>query len=102
LFLEGIKGRDQNERKIDFEAVGRVSEKGIHNIKHGYYFSPEGNRFLRSKKGISLAKKGEIAKQGAFDDRVLLTGSMDRQLIGKPIEDKANKLFRKSFFFKKV
>lgn len=100
-FMGGIPGTRHNERKIDFEMVGRISPKGIHNLENGYYFSPEGNAALRSKRGITLQQKGEIAKRGVIDDRLLLTGSVRKQMIGKPIAERSNKLFRKSFFLKK-
>jgi hypothetical protein len=100
-FMEGIKGNHQNERKIDFEMVGRISHKGIEDIHHGYYFSPEGNPSLKRKRGITLEKKGEIAKQGVFDDRRLLTGSLEKHMIGKPVEKRVHKKFPESFFFKK-
>jgi hypothetical protein len=100
-FMEGIKGHHQNERKIDFEMVGRITHHGIENIEHGYYFSPEGNPYLKRKKGISLKKKGEIAKQGVYDDRELLTGSLEKHMIGKPVEKKVHRKYPESFFFKR-
>lgn len=101
-FMLGLKDNQHNERKIDFEAVGRISRKGIKDMQHGYYFHPTGNTSLAKKKDISIKKKGTIAKQGIIDDRILLTGSVNHSIIGKPIEKKVNKLFRKSFFFKKI
>lgn len=100
-FMRGIKGRKHNERKVDFEAVGRLSYHGVRTTNHGYYFSPEGNPFLAKKRGMSLIRKGQIAQQGIFADRLLLTGSMNRSMKGKPIERRVNKMFRKSFFFKR-
>lgn len=100
-FMEGIKGHHQNERKIDFEMVGRISHKGIDDIHHGYYFSPKGNPYLAKKRGTTLREKGKIAKQGVFDDRKLLTGSLEKNLIGKPVEKRVHKKFPESFFFKK-
>jgi hypothetical protein len=81
--------------------VGRISQKGIKDMHHGYYFSPEGNPHLKRKRGISLKEKGEIAKQGVFDDRELLTGSLEKHMIGKPVEKKVHRKFPKSFFFKR-
>jgi hypothetical protein len=101
-FMRGVKGRFHNERQIDFEMIGRISQKGVKSIQNGYYFSPAGNPYLAQKQGVSLEKKGEIAKDGVMEDRRLLTGSVTKSVIGKPIEKKSNRLFRKSFFFKRV
>lgn len=99
-FMTGIK--NHNERKIDFEMVGRISEKGIDNIEHGYYFHPEGNPYLAKRKGLTLKKKGEIGKKGVYADRILLTGSKKKSLIGDPIVKEVDKKFKKSFFFKRT
>jgi hypothetical protein len=98
-FMMGVKRH--NEHKIDFEMVGRISERGIKNMHSGYYFHEEGNPHLAKKKELSLKEKGDIAKQGVFDDRILLTGSIKKSIKGKPAETKVDKTFRKSFFFKK-
>jgi hypothetical protein len=101
-FMEGIPGKKHNERKIDFEMIGRISRDGIKNMQFGYYLSPKGNPYLAKKRGVTLEEKGRIAQEGLFEDRRLLTGSLSKRVIGKPIENKSDELFRKSFFFKKV
>jgi hypothetical protein len=100
-FMSGITGDKHDERKIDFEAVGRVSRNGLKRENmHGYYFSPLGNKTLAKKK-MSNSEKGEIAYKGVLDDRRLLTGSLNTNIVGINAEKKANKLFPKSFFNKK-
>jgi len=100
-FMQGIRGNHQNERKVDFETVGRISQRGLNDMG-GLYFHPKGNAALAHKRGMTYVKKGEIAKQGVLDDRVLLTGSLKDHMIGKPIENKVNKKFHESFFFNKI
>lgn len=95
----GYDQRKHNERKIDFEMVGRVSRKGLENMQHGYYWSHLGNQELR--KGKYKGKRHEIIKRGIQHDRRLLTGSLNKSLIGKPVERKVNKLFKQSYFFKR-
>lgn len=100
-FMSGITGDKHDERKIDFEAVGRVSRSGLeYKNMHGYYFSPLGNKALAKKK-MSNTEKGEVAYKGVLDDRKLLTGSLNTSIIGVKAEKTANKLFSKSFFNKK-
>jgi hypothetical protein len=100
-FMSGITGDKHNEREIDFEAVGRVSRSGLnYENMHGYYFSPSGNKTLAKKK-IPIVEKGKIAHAGVLDDRRLLTGSLNTSIIGINAENKAKKLFPKSFFNRK-
>jgi hypothetical protein len=99
-FMQGIPGNKHNEKKIDFEAMGRVSKNGLKNIETGTYFHPSGNTALAKKK-IPNTAKGEIAQKEMIKDRKMLTGSANKSIIGKVAEKKSNKLFKKSFFNKK-
>jgi hypothetical protein len=101
-FMNGISGDKHNEKKIDFEAVARVSKNALHNKNmHGYYFDPSGNKAL-SKKKLSNSEKGKIAQAGVMEDRKLLTGSVNKSIVGKTAETRVKKLYPKSFFNKKV
>lgn len=100
-FMLGITGDKHDERKIDFEAVGRVSRNGLkYENMHGYYFSPSVNKALAKKK-VPLADKRKIAYAGVLDDRKLLTGSLNTSIIGINAENTAKRLFPKSFFNRK-
>lgn len=101
-FMLGIKGNQHNERKVDFEAVGRISRHGVITKHQGYYFAgKEGNPHLARKKGMRLKEKVRISKEGVYADRRLLTGSLSNSIIGKTAERKVNNLFPRSFFFKR-
>lgn len=97
-FMVGIKGRHHNERKIDFETIGRI--RSVSAMDHGYYFSPAGNPYL-AKKRIPLTKKREIVERGVRSDRILLTGALSKSITGKVAEQRVNRLFPRSFFFKR-
>lgn len=88
-----------NERKIDYEAVGRVSPQGLFAMQHGYYFSTLGNQEIGKRK--YKGRRNKIVSRGILHDRLLLTGSIKKSLIGKPVEKRVNKTFKRSFFFKR-
>ena len=99
-FMQGTPGNKHDEKKIDFEAMGRVSKNGLKNIKTGTYFHPSGNKSLAKMK-IPNTAKGEIAQKEMMKDRKMLTGSINKSVTGKVAERKADKLYKKSFFNKK-
>ena len=99
-FMTGVPGNKHDERKIDFEAMGRVSLNGFKNIQTGTYLHPSGNVYLAKMK-IPNTSKGSIAHQELVKDRKMLTGSLSNSLTGKTAERRANKLFPQSFFNRK-
>jgi hypothetical protein len=104
-FMSGKPGSlwSHNEKKIEFETVGRVSEEGVLNYDHGYYWDPASVPLVKKadKEKWSNAKYNNLVKQGIKEDRILLTGSLVRHMIGKPIEKQVKQKFQKSFFLKK-
>jgi hypothetical protein len=99
-FMMGVPGNKHDERKIDFETMGRVSLNGFKNIETGTYLHPSGNSALAKMK-IPNTLKGLIAHKELNKDRIMLTGSLSNSLIGKIAERKAEELFPKSFFNRK-
>jgi hypothetical protein len=99
-FMQGIPGNKHNEKKIDFETIGRVSKNGFKNIETGTYFHPSGNTALAKTK-IPNTAKGEIAQREMIKDRKMLTGSINKSVTGKVAERRVDKLYKKSFFNKK-
>lgn len=99
-FMLGIPGNKHNEKKIDFEAMGRVSLNGFKNIETGTYFHPSGNSVLAKLK-IPNTSKESIAQKEMNKDRKMLTGSLSHSIIGKVAEKKTEELFPKSFFNRK-
>jgi hypothetical protein len=99
-FMQGIPGNKHDEKKIDFEAMGRVSKNGLKNIETGTYLHPSGNKALAKMK-IPNTAKGEIARNEIIKDRKMLTGSVNKSVTGKVAERRANELYEKSFFNKK-
>jgi hypothetical protein len=99
-FMTGVT--QHNERKVDFEAIGRISRKAINNMRYGYYFSKsEGNPYLAKKRDLTYNQRDTIMHNGVKSDKILLTGSLSKNIIGKPVEKQVNKKFKKSFFFKR-
>lgn len=106
-----FKNRDHNEKKIDFEAVGRTSKTGLYqdiNPKtpwHGTYFNINNAVLKQTHSGNSdLGKlklpnnqKLKIASDGLLRDRKLLTGSLNTNIVGNIASSRAEKLFPKSF-----
>lgn len=100
MFMQGIPGKKHNEKKIDFEMVGRLSREGLKKHTHGYYFNPLGNPHLGKKK-IPNKEKLKIAEEGMVRDRRLLTGSLNTSIKGKVAEKRADRLFPESFLNQK-
>jgi len=102
-FMQGIPGKRHNERKIDFEVIGRLSRSGLKDHMqhgHGYYYHPKGNRALAELQ-ISNQEKQKIASKGVLHDRNLLTGSINKSITGKTAVSRAETLFRQSFLNKR-
>ena len=99
-FMMGVPGNKHDERKIDFEALGRVSLSGFKDIGTGTYFHPSGNSALAKLK-IPNTSKGSIAQKELVKDRKMLTGSLSNSIIGKTAERRTDKLFPQSFFNRK-
>jgi hypothetical protein len=99
LFMRGIHGSKQNEKKVDFETVGRLKKSGLMKKNSGYYYSrKEGNRNLPSRRD---PQRDKISFKGILHDRILLTGSVKKNIIGRPVEKRVDNRFRQSFFFKR-
>ncbi|MCK9593785.1 MAG: hypothetical protein M0Q91_17435 [Methanoregula sp.] len=99
LFMRGIHGSKQNEKKVDFETVGRLKTSGLLKKDSGYYYSrKEGNRNLPNRRD---PQRDRISFRGMLHDRILLTGSIKKNIIGKPVERRVDNRFRQSFFFKR-
>lgn len=92
-----------NEGETEFETVGRVSKEGILRFNYGYYHSPKACPLVKKaeKEKWSNTRFNNLVDQGIKDDRILLTGSLEKHMIGKPIEKQVKKKFPESFFFKK-
>jgi hypothetical protein len=101
---------NHDERKIDFEAVGRISRSGITQAINpktpwtGTYFSNEhtqsthiGNKKI-SNANIPRKLQIEAGIQGLIHDRKLLTGSLNKNITGKTATNRAKILFPKSYF----
>jgi hypothetical protein len=104
-FMSGKTGslHHHNEKKTEFETVGRVSKKSVLNFDHGYYYDPKTVPLVKKaeKEKWSNKKYNNLISNGIQQDRILLTGSLEKHMIGKPIEKQVKKKFPESFFFKK-
>jgi hypothetical protein len=99
--FDNIPSSKQNEKKIDFETVGRVTRRGLMQNTSGYYWSRKyGNKHMPTYKKVG-AERDRISSRGIRHDRILLTGSLDNRLKGNPLNKRVNERFRQSFFFKK-
>ncbi|MFA6258258.1 MAG: hypothetical protein WCX79_01000 [Candidatus Paceibacterota bacterium] len=101
-----------NERKIDFETVGRISKEGLKqdiNTKTpwtGTYYNVNNATHKKTHYGnpslvklkLPFEQKVKIAAEGKIRDRKLLTGSINTNIVGKVASTRAEKLFPKSFF----
>jgi len=109
-------GINHNEQKIDFESVGRMSEKGLKQTTNsktpwtGTYYNIDnkikkkthsGNPYLAELK-LPFKQKVKIASEGMMRDRKLLTGSINTNIVGATAVTRAEKLFPKSFFNAKI
>jgi hypothetical protein len=100
-FMAGIPPSKHNEKKNDFETVGRISKRGLMQNTSGYYWSRKyGNKHMPTYKKVG-AERDRISSRGIRHDRILLTGSMDNRIKGKKVEERVDSRFKKSFFFKK-
>lgn len=108
--------KDHNEKKIDFETVGRISKEGLkQDISsktpyNGVYYNVD-NKILKqthsgneclAKLKLPFDKKIEIAGRGKLHDRKLLTGSINTNIVGNTAVMRAEKLFPKSFLNQKI
>jgi hypothetical protein len=122
--MQGMTFRKQatkeNEQKQDFETIARISKSGLEKyIKpiqnavnmdkskkkrkpieiHGYYFNDRTVPKIVKKISKGNSKKEmELGLNGVISDRNLLTGSIDKNIIGRSAEIRSNKLFPQSFF----
>jgi hypothetical protein len=100
-YSQGIPPSKQNEKKNDFETVGRVSRRGLLQNTSGYYWSRKyGNKHMPTYKKAG-AERDRISSRGIRHDRILLTGSLNNRIKGKILEERVNGRFKQSFFFKK-
>lgn len=112
-----------NEKKQDFETVARISKSGLKNYisqlendiskkkkivntPPGYYFDTNVSnqnliRSISKKDQQKTTKLEEAQLKGLIEDRKLLTGSLNTNIIGKVASSRAEKLYPKSFFNKK-
>ena len=104
---EMIHGRKYNEhtrhleKKIDFETIGRITYPGFKNIEFGvgyYYNDPR----VIKRKGLSNQEKANIISAEMESDREMLTGNIKKQLIGKPLVNRVDKLYPKSYFYRDI
>lgn len=111
-----FKRVDHNEGKIDFETVGRMSKEGLkQDISsktpyNGVYYNIDnkvlkqthyGNECLAKLK-LPRKQKFEIAAKGKLNDRKLLTGSINTNIVGNTAVTRTEKLFPKSFLNQKI
>lgn len=118
-----------NEKKQDFETVARISKQGLKNhigglqktinlekrgknikkeipIPVGYYFDNNVSnqsliRSIPKKDQKKTLKLEEAQLNGLLQDRKLLTGSLNTNIVGKVASSRAEKLYPQSFFNKK-
>lgn len=131
--LQGVPYKKQltktNEKKQDFETIGRISSGGLKNrigglqkaielnkqgkknirpipIPAGYYFDNNVSnqsliKSIPKKDQRKTLKLEEAQLNGMLQDRKLLTGSLNTNIIGKVASSRAEKLYPQSFFNKK-
>jgi hypothetical protein len=109
-FAHGVDWRKQKEELVEFETIARVPRGSIISITaqnkvkekkgytgfnaRGYYYSTK----IPCKQNMDANENWEYRKKRLLNDRKLLTGSIDHYLVGKEAEDRAKRLFNKSFF----
>jgi hypothetical protein len=97
-----------NEKKVDFETVGRVTKRGIDTFDGGYYYrnptKKERDKIIKKygRNKTANEKWEDFIHQNIIKDRILLTGSVKKQIIGKRAETKVKKTFKKSTIFTKT
>jgi hypothetical protein len=97
----GIKGEKHNEKKIDFERVGRVSGTSLRNDVMGYY-NDDKNINVKFARSVPIKKRIEVIKETMANDKKLLVGSVNKSGKGKKFVEKVEKLYPKSAFFQKT
>ena len=104
---------NHNEQKIDFESVGRMTEKGLKQTISkktpwtGSYYDVYNNKISSGNKDLAklelpLKEKLKIASDGMIRDRKLLTGRIITNIVGNTAVERAEKLFPKSFLNQKL
>lgn len=125
-FIRGMSKRKNgsitNERKQDFETLGRITKQGFKKhlseaenaisldkqgkkrkkITFGGYYADDSNKNLVKMAGKDPKKQIAIAVDGIKRDRKLLTGSTNTNIIGKVASSRAEKLYPQSFFNQKA
>lgn len=99
--LKSINKQPHNEKKIDFETVGRVSQNGLKITENnvGEYFS---DKRLKKDKTITKPKRRKILKEEIDHDRILLTGSLPKKITGVVAQKRSNSLYPQSFFKRNI
>lgn len=97
----GIKKEKHNEKKIDFERVGRVSEQSIKRDFQGSY-NDDKNINVKFAKSVPVKKRIEVIKETMANDKRLLVGSVNKSGKGKRFVEKVERLYPKSAFFQKT
>jgi hypothetical protein len=109
-FANGIGWGKQKDERIEFETIARSPKESIITITtqnkvkkkngeigfdaRGYYYSKK----IPCKQQIDAEEDWEYRKKRLLQDRRLLTGSIDNYLVGKEAEERAERLYHKSFF----
>jgi hypothetical protein len=86
-----------NEKKIEFETVGRITKKALDimvNDYGGYYNS----KLPKGMQNLPRSRREPLVKEGIIQDRILLTGNINKRLIGKKAVNRADEQYNKSFF----
>ena len=109
--VSGKINAKHDERKIDFETIGRISTLGLKKSINpktpnvGTYYIFKGGKThsgnVSARKGLHGHELLKLGKSGVIHDRKLLTGSINTNIVGTTAVTRTKKLFPKSFFNQK-